>query len=116
MPVAHLYSGDLDRRVQLQRQLNTTDENGQPNGALVTIDTVWANVKPAGGREFVASRAAQAVVDATFRIRWRRDLADPSYQAARWIIAFDGKLYDVQAISEIGRRVGLEILGKAREA
>ncbi len=105
-----LRAGDLDRRIDLRKQLAGADEHGQPNGQWMTMATVWASFKPATGREFVASRAAQAIVDGTFRIRWRDDVK------ATWRIVFDGRDYDIQSLVEIGRREGLEILAQARQA
>lgn len=106
-----LRSGDLDRRIDLRKQLAGTDEHGQPNGPWMTMATVWASFKPATGREFISSRAAEAIVDGTFRIRWRSD----KDVLATWRIAFDGRDYDIQSINEIGRREGLEILARARQ-
>ncbi len=104
-----MQAGSLDRRIELQRRLEGSDENGQPNGAWFTVDTVWAAFKPAPGKEFIAARQADTVAPATFRIRWRDDVS------AVWRIRFDGLVYDIVSIVEIGRREGLEILGQAQQ-
>lgn len=103
-----LAAGDLDRRIELRRQMSGSDAVGQPNAGWITIDTVWAWFKPAFGKEIMNGLAADAVMPSTFRIRWRRDV-DPS-----WVIRFDGLLYDIYSITEIGRREGLEILATAQ--
>src|SRR5689334_12459889 len=103
-----LRAGDLDRRIELRRQLAGTDDVGQPNGGWLTVDTVWAQYKPAMGREIRDGLVADTTMPATFRIRWRGDVATD------WVIRYGGQVYDIASINEIGRREGLEILATAR--
>lgn len=84
------------------------DAAGQPASQWLTIDTVWASAKPATGREIMNALAADAEIPTTFRILWRADM-DPS-----WVIAFEGKIFELVSINELGFREGLEILGVAK--
>lgn len=103
-----LAAGKRDRRVDLRRQLAGKDAAGQRASQWLTVETVWASVKPATGREVMNALAADAEIPTTFRILWRDDV-DPS-----WVIAFEGKIFDLISINELGRREGLEILGVAK--
>lgn len=102
-------AGDLDRRIDLRRQLAAQDAAGEPAGAWLTIDRVWAKFTPATGRELVGAQIANADAPATFEIRWRDDID------MTWVIRHDGLVYNVTSITEIGRRDGLRILGVAQK-
>jgi len=43
--------GKLDKRITLQSRSATLDDYGQELNSWSDIATVWANVKPLGGRE-----------------------------------------------------------------
>ena len=103
-----MLAGELDKEITLQAPSGAPDGYGQAAPTYADIATVWASYKPATLREYCASRAAEAAVDATFRIRWRSDVQ------AGWRILFGSLVYDIQSYAEIGRREGLEILALAR--
>lgn len=104
-----MLAGKLDRRIELQEQVAGVDENGQANGAWLTVATIWANFKPGTGKEFVAARVNDASAPATFEIRWR----DSVPLTAR--ILFDGQSYLILSAIPIGRRKGWQILAEALE-
>jgi SPP1 family predicted phage head-tail adaptor len=99
-------SGKLDRRITLQTLTISRDGYGATIETWTDLDTVWAEVVPLKGTEYFA--AAQIVVEEQlkFRIRYRSDLTE------KVRITYNGQTYDVQNITEIGRRQGLELLGK----
>lgn len=85
------------------------DEFGQPAGTYSFVDKVWADVKPATAREYTGSRQAEAAIDAIIKAPYRTDVL------ATWIILYDGQLYDIQSLAQIGHREGLQILARARQ-
>lgn len=98
--------GNLDRRITIEQNTPATDSFGEQDASWSELDTVWAEVRTQSGREIFRA-GTQAEADVTFRIRYRSDLT----RAMR--IIHDGDAYDILAINEIGRREGLEIVGKA---
>lgn len=98
-----MQAGPLDRRITIQTHTDTRDGAGEPVPAWTTLATVWANVlhlrgtEPFEGQQFNAQRVT------VFTIRYRDDV-DETMQ-----VSFDGQTYDIEGISELGRRDGLEL-------
>lgn len=92
----------MDRRITIQ----TAEEIDDPFGGTVTdwVDwlTIWAEVVQEGGREFFADQRIEAEAKALFRTRWIEG-PDETMQ-----ILYEGRVYGINAIREIGRRDGLE--------
>ena len=59
-------------------------------------------------RELFTAEQIAAHVDTRFRIRWLPAITPQNR------IVFEGRAYDVQAVLELGRRDGLELLARAR--
>ena len=78
-------AGKLDRRVTVQRRQATTDSYGQESGTWVDIATVWANVKPIGGREKLRAMAYESTLTHTVMVRYRADFL-PAIEADAWRI------------------------------
>ena len=107
MPVVeHLRAGNLDRRITIENLTSTVDSHGGETQTWSTLAAVWAEVIPLSGDEAII--AAQSIPGARikFRIRWRSDVTE----TAR--VIYEGRNYDIAYIAEIGRREGLELLGK----
>lgn len=100
-------AGRLDRRITFQRFASTQDEFGQPIETWSDYATVWARVEPLRGRERFEAQREHAEVDTRFHIRYRADITVLDR------IAYEGDLYDIEAVIETGRHQGLEILGRA---
>lgn len=109
MPLA---AGALDRRITFQAETEVVDPqgSGEPVKTWADVVTVWANVQPLGGRELFASQQTAAKVDTRYRIRWRSGVTPEAMR----ILDENGRIFDIQAVQEIGRREGLEILATAR--
>lgn len=107
-------AGTLDRRVSILRNGPATDNGIEVlPGALGVLATRWASWKPANGREVFENQGREAKSGGTFWLR--------SDSATRHIhetdkVAFDGRLYDVLAIQELGRREGIELIVAADDA
>lgn len=103
--------GRMDERITFQQEVigqNVSNEDEQTGWQdIATAPTVWANVEPIAGarpgnEEFRADKLT-SFETLTFEIRYRSDL-DTKYR-----IVYNGKRYDIVAITEIGRRNRLKI-------
>lgn len=106
-------SGDLDRRVTIQRDGIETgrDEFNEPIYAPPQSFEVWASYRRATARERVSTQEVGAEVSSIFEIRWSQRVRniDPL-----WRLIYEGNRYDIVGVFEIGRRVGLRIEAIAR--
>jgi len=102
-------SGRLDRRLTLQRRTLIENDYGEPVETWTDLATVWAHKIEVRGAERYAASQDIATVDIKYQIRYRRGLTpvDRFTDEA-------GKVFDVIAVLEIGRREGLELHGQAR--
>jgi head-tail adaptor len=102
-------SGKFDRQVLIIVPPNgSTDEWNEENG--VPVETmVWAQIRPAPGSERFASGENLALAPVRFNFRWRPDLVKPNF-----VIKYDGLVFDVKSVVEIGRRKELEVGAVAR--
>lgn len=96
-------AGKLDRRITIQRATTTPNGRNEPIASWADLATVWAQQRPNRGQErFTAQEVAgQSVM--TFHIRYRRDLTVQDR------ISYQGKIWDILDIREVGRNVVLEI-------
>ena len=99
-------AGRLDRRIRIERKAVTYSPSGAPLEAWSTLATRWAEARPLDGTERFSEPQLLAQGFTTFRIRWSSSVSDvdPLDRAI-----FDGRVYDIMAVREIGRREGLEI-------
>lgn len=106
-----LAAGKLDRKIILQRFTETRDEFNEPVKAWVTLATRSASYEPlSDGEKFRASETA-ADASARFVIRWSTAVSDlnPKDQ-----LIYEGAVWQILRVKEIGRREGLEITAGTR--
>jgi head-tail adaptor len=101
-------AGKLDRRIDLLRPIETTDEVGGASVTWERVSTVWASRKDISGRELFRSGVA-----ADFRRRYV--IRDPGYPIdARWRLRdpeIDGGDFELAHIARLERRgEGYELL------
>jgi SPP1 family predicted phage head-tail adaptor len=104
-----LRAAQLDRRIRLERRLEQTDPNSRE--LVVTFETiaeVWAGVEQLAAGERVGQDQVLAEATTRFSIRWRADIS-PLHR-----VVFESVPYDVVAVREEGRRIGLFIDAIAR--
>ncbi|MFD1675410.1 phage head closure protein [Alicyclobacillus fodiniaquatilis] len=100
--------GDLRRRVTLQSQQQTRDEDGMVNIAWVDVATVWASIVSVSGKEYFSAAAVNAETDKKVTIRYRSDV-DSS-----WRVMVDGQVNEViDPLDEDGTRRFLTLMCKA---
>lgn len=89
-------TGRLNRRITIQRRLATLDDYGQESSVWRDIATVWANVRPIGGREKMRSMALESTLTHTVLVRYRADLL-PSVDADAWRIVYGDRILQITA-------------------
>jgi len=103
-------AGALNRLIAIEKNTPTRAASGAPVEAWSSFASVWANKRDIGAAEgFTAGRDLARVVS-EFTIRYLADVTT----AMR--ISYDGDLYDIEGVREIGRRVGLTIVAVLRGA
>jgi len=64
-------AGQLRSLVDLQSQVATQDELGQPSTSWTTVASVWADIRYQNGMESIKSGADVSIVRASIRMRHR---------------------------------------------
>jgi len=108
-----LGAGTLDRPIRFEHATETTSTSGEVSLVWATLADVWGSKEPLLGRELFAAQQAVAKVDTRFRVRYSSLVKDVNPDETYRIVC-DGKVYDITAVMETGRREGLEILAETR--
>lgn len=103
-------AGKLDRRITLERYTTTYNEFNEPVEAWTTLGRVWASKRDVSDRERVAAAEVSAEISTRFQIRYSSTVADLSPKDR---LTYEGRIYNISAVKEIGRREGLEISAAA---
>ena len=107
-----LPAGRFDRRITLQRFTANTDAgSGEQVKVWTDIATRWASKRDVSDSERVASAEVSAEISTRFVIRWETALRDLN---PKDLLVFEGRTYEIVAVKEIDRRVGIEISAIAR--
>ncbi|MDX6806432.1 phage head closure protein [Terrihabitans rhizophilus] len=101
-------AGKLDRQLTLQRSTTAPNEFGTPVETWSTVATLRAELVSGGTDEAARAHGDSAETMLTFRTRY-----SPGVSVADRL-TFEGRAYDIKALSEIGRRRELEIRALAR--
>lgn len=99
-----MQAGRLDRRIIIQEDTPTQDTYGDETSTWSTFATVWANVKSKSGKEYFNSDQVVAERSRIFKIRYLPGVNE------QMRISYDSNFYDIQTVSEIGRKEGMEII------
>jgi SPP1 family predicted phage head-tail adaptor len=101
-----LPAGDLDRTIQIIEQTKTKAGNGQVTLADgPVIATTRARRMEQRLSEVFSAGSDQPAGTVVFRIRWRSDV-----NSVNQIVVSDGQRFEIKAVIEFGRRVGLDIV------
>jgi SPP1 family predicted phage head-tail adaptor len=107
-----MQSAQLDRKITLQRKNWSQDPYGAPVETWVVLASVWSAKRDISDGERVAAAEVSASITTRFVIRYDSSWADLNPKDR---IAFDGRVYDIWGVKEIGRREGFEITAAARD-
>ena len=109
MPAA-IKSRELDRRIAIERATLTDDGFGKVH-AWTPLATVWAKSMPLSDGERWRAGSIGATATHRFRIRYSSQVADLNPKDR---LVFEGRVFDITGVKELGRREGLEITASAR--
>jgi SPP1 family predicted phage head-tail adaptor len=79
--------GKFDKRITLQSRSATLDAYGQELNSWSNVATIWANIKPIGGREKLRSMAVESDLTHTVAIRYDKRFLPPTKVDA-WRISY----------------------------
>ena len=111
MPLKGSDPGRLDRLVTIQTRSTTADAYGTPVETWTDTATVWCGVvypKTGSGEQYYDA-VAIATTTTEFTIRYR------AIDAASNRLKYESEIYDIERISEIGRRNYTLVTAKLRE-
>jgi SPP1 family predicted phage head-tail adaptor len=104
-------AGDLRDRITLQRVTRIADEMGGQQEDWSDLATVWACVRPVGGRDRLDAMRLGAAGEYRITIRWRADAAGQPYYTTADRLIWCGRQYAVRNVQPLGPRgTWLEIL------
>lgn len=103
-------AGELDRTIIIQSATETRDAYGAVTYTWGTFVEVWAKKKDLRGDEYFSAQQVNAQVDCIFTIRWFPGVLETMR------ISYDGKLWDIRSLNELGRQEGLEIYAQVRRS
>ena len=98
--------GSRRRFITLQRPVVTRDSFGSVISTWVDVDRVWAGLTEQRGKERFVPGAAVVVAlrYATFDIAYRADVSE------LWRMIYDGKVWGILGIAEVGRRRSTQLI------
>ena len=101
-------AGTLDRTITIERATTAVDDFGTSQETWASFARMRAHVIQATTEEFMRGYGASSEAVIIFRIRHHPGitLADR--------VCFDGRLFDLKEIKELGRREGLDLRCLAR--
>jgi SPP1 family predicted phage head-tail adaptor len=99
-----MQAGKLDRKIVIQESTQGQTAAGEVTNSISTHATVWANVRQVAGREPFRGEREIAQADTIFKIRYLSTVT-PKMQ-----ISYNGLIYNIISINELGRREAMEIM------
>lgn len=107
MPQNRYRPGELDQRIEIIRVTTAADGQGGYTRSESTFKTLWAHVRPRGGREQREHGKVEADATYIFTVRFRSDLTEKD------IIRWNGDDYNIRnLLPRTTRSLYLEIEGE----
>ncbi len=95
-----LEPGSLDKRVSIYKPPTAADAYGHATGAWTLVRTVWANVRPVGGRERMRAGQYDATLTHTVAVRYDPALLPP-LTASSWRLEYLGRRFNIVAAMDL---------------
>ena len=96
-------SGDLRKRVILQKRDVTLDSAGQQVTTWTTLATVWASIEALSVRDLLAAQAVQSEVSHKITVRYRSEFSTPVADAT-YRLNYNGRLFNIKGVMNIDER------------
>ena len=95
-------AGKLDRVITIQRAVTSPNAFNEPVETWQDVARVWAQQRPNRGAERFTAQGINGDAVLTFHIRWRSDLT------VKDRILYEGRVWNITDVREVGRRVVTE--------
>lgn len=105
-------AGARDRKIVLLRGIARRD-HGDVKTEWYEQGEDWASFKVLSGDERSVNANNLAQLSVEFELLYS---SNSSWLSAADAIKYDGKIYDIQSVAEVGNKDGLKITAKARDA
>jgi SPP1 family predicted phage head-tail adaptor len=99
--------GNMDRRITIERKVETKKHTGSVVPTWTPIATVWAEVLQQTANEFFTGYGEAETGTVIFRVRYRPGITTADR------VTYNGTAYGLKEIKELGRRDALELRGEA---
>jgi head-tail adaptor len=109
--MGEISAGELDKRVRLQRAIETRGAENEPVETWVEFARVWASRRDVLGKKTLANGEVVAIMTTVFKIRWSSDVSAISAQCRA---VCDAEVYDVSDLATRGRRAAITFVGTKR--
>jgi SPP1 family predicted phage head-tail adaptor len=87
-------AGQLDQRITFQSPTVTRDSFGAEVVTWGDVRTVWANIQPFQGREYLEARATTQTLTHRIRLRYQPGLAiHPT-----WRVLYGARVFDIESV------------------
>ena len=104
-----LNAGRLKHKVEIMKYEDTVDEYNRNVQGHVTHATIWAEIKPMRGFEYLDYYREKNKVQTKITCRYRDDITE------KMVVKFNGKLHEITAIIDIeDQHTALEIMVQER--
>lgn len=84
-------SGDLRKRITLQRPVVTRDAEGDETRTWMDVRTVWAQIEPLSGREFFEVQVQTGEITTRIRIRYMQGIT------TMWRVKYRARYFEIVA-------------------
>lgn len=96
-------AGKLDRTITVSRFASAPDDFGTPVATWTPVATLRAQIIQSSTEEFLTAQGANDETVVIFRTRWLDGITTADQ------LEYEGKLFNVREVKELGRRRGLEL-------
>lgn len=107
----NLAAGRFDRKLTIERASESTNPYGEVVQSWSVLATVWCERRDMSDRESLALGEVAAEITTRFTIRYSSLVAGMTPKDR---LLFEGRVYDIRGVREIGRRELIEISAEAR--
>jgi SPP1 family predicted phage head-tail adaptor len=104
-------AGKLDRRITILRGTKVKDSYNSEVLTWEPLASVWAQALPVLDAERLRAGEKLGVKSYRFSIRYSPTMATVDYRDR---LSFEGRLFDINGVKEMGRREFIEITATAR--
>lgn len=93
-----MQSGRLRHRITIQEPVESSDGMGGVTTTWNTFATIWANIRPLRGREYIAAQQTQSGITHKIEIRYLENLTPK--KRVKW----NSRYFDIESVLDVFER------------